>query len=361
MKKIVITAGGTGGHILPGLRIARECLHRGYEVTWIGAKGGLEEQIVTDNRIKTHFVDVRGLKGKNIIEQFKSIGLFTISLFKVTSLLRSIKPDYVIGFGGYASSSTGMACALLRIPLVLHEQNSVIGFTNSLLCRLSKLNIESFPNTFPKTKSKNTLMLGNPIEPFLKEKQSSKQDTAIKILILGGSRGAKLINETLPSVIQRFLDANPSYFERLEINHQCGDKWFIDTKSYYANFKCKYNVFGFMPDLDNVIESSDLIISRSGALTVSETCYFGKPSIQIPLPTAIYNHQLKNAEYLMKADAAVIVEQNDKEFQDKLFSEMSKLVLNQELRENMGKNAHSLQIYAEPQNWLSGLEAFLLQ
>ena len=293
-KKVAILAVGTGGHIFPALAVAKELQKNGVDILWIGTKSGMENKIVPEHNIEINQIDAIGVRGKNPIKVFLSIFKLFQAFLKSYQILKNNKPDAVLGMGGYVSGIAGLAAFLRGIPIIIQEQNAVPGTANKLISKVCNKVFQAFHGTFPiKLKP---ITSGNPV--FVKTLKKAKNNPDFNLLILGGSLGAKPINDV---VIH--LDNN------INILHQTGDMHINSVKKSHLNKSAK--VVGFIDDMSKAYQWADIVISRAGAMTVSELMLTGTPAILIPLPHAIDNHQFYNAKILSDKGAAILIEQKD--------------------------------------------------
>lgn len=302
-------AGGTGGHVFPGLACAHYFREQGVEVHWLGTENSFEAKIVPEANISFHAIQIGGLRGKGI----KTLVLAPFGIFKAIrqarQVIQKIKPDVVIGMGGYASGPGGVASWLLGIPLVIHEQNAKAGFTNRLLSHVAKRVLQGFPNAFQA--SAKVMTIGNPVRREIEEvpapeERLPKDHRPLRLLVLGGSLGAKAINEMVPGSLA-LMDAD----HRPEVFHQTGEKLFAETEKIYAAKGLNVNLVPFVKDMANVYAWADVVLCRAGALTVAELCTVGLGAIFVPFPHAVDDHQTANAEYMVKNNAAICVQQRD--------------------------------------------------
>ncbi|NNM60210.1 MAG: undecaprenyldiphospho-muramoylpentapeptide beta-N-acetylglucosaminyltransferase [Legionellales bacterium] len=323
MKKIMIAAAGTGGHIFPGLAVAQVFLNQGDEVVWVGTEQGLENKLVPAQGIKLLKISMQGLRGKGLLRVLMAPYLLMQGIVAARKLIQQEQPDLVLGMGGYVSAPVGIAAKLCGVPLVIHEQNAITGMANKLLSKIANRVCESFPKTFPA--AQNAVYTGNPVRTSIaavKTKHLAKPfdpTQPLRLLVLGGSLGARAINEVIPGLLNLYSSA-----EKLEIWHQTGAKDFEAVKTQYAKEnKHPFKLVEFIDDVDSAYSWADLIICRAGATTVAELATVGLPAILIPLPTAVDDHQTANARNLVKQGSAVILPQN----------ELSSARLSQEIRE----------------------------
>lgn len=316
-------AGGTGGHIFPALAVAKRLQQQGHVVHWLGSKGGMESGIAITHAIPIHFVNIGGIRGKGLGTKLLAPWRLYVALLQSLAIIWRFKPDVVLGMGGYVTGPAGLASWLLRKRLVIHEQNAIAGMTNQILAHFSYKVLEGFADSFPKKVA--TQVTGNPVrEDFSKllppNKRSPRDVTnGLKILIIGGSGGARTLNNVIPQLLSNW----PANIAQPTIWHQAGNKHIHDAKLAYeacgvtvaANgaqaMPGQVKLVAFIQDMPSAYAWADVIICRSGALTVAEIAAAGVASILIPYPYAVDDHQTKNAQYLANADAAIIIQEKD--------------------------------------------------
>ena len=301
--KILIIAGGTGGHIFPALTVAEKLQSQGVAIEWLGAEVGMERQLV-GNRYPIYFLPIKALRGKRFLAKCAAPFRIAYSIFLAYRLIKKINPDAVLGMGGYASGPGGVAAWLRRIPLVIHEQNAKAGLTNRLLSRIATTILQAFPQAF--LNNARAMTVGNPVrENILTVMPEKKFDdhTPRHILVLGGSQGAQSINQ----LITQWL-AQANYSMPLIFWHQTGQRDFELVKNGYANHSgALYRVMPFIDNMQEAYAWADAVICRAGALTVSELAAAGVPGIFIPYPYAADDHQRANALFLVNAQAGVMI------------------------------------------------------
>lgn len=303
-KRIVIMAGGTGGHIFPALAVAQFLQNQGWQVSWLGTKAGLESRVIPEAGIEIDWLSVSGLRGKGILSKIAAIFKLAKSCAEARKILKQRKPDVVLGMGGFVAAPGGLMAKMLKIPLIIHEQNRVVGTTNRLLAFCAVKVLQGFPNSFaPKF---NAICTGNPLrESFVDSiKQTNSDNEVLKILIVGGSQGAKALNENVPNAI--FLLKNA-----VQVRHQTGAAMQNEVAETYKKLNLNAEANAFIDDMAAAYLWADLIICRAGAMTVSEVAAMGIPAIFIPLPNAIDDHQTANAKYLTESGAAILLKQSD--------------------------------------------------
>lgn len=308
---VLVTAGGTGGHVYPALAVALELLARGYRVEWVGTRAGLEHRVVPAAGITLHCLPVQGIRGKSAWHRLRAVfSLLRAQLGALWLLLRR-RPACVVGMGGYAAGPAGMAAWLLRKPLLIHEQNAVAGTTNRMLSRFARRVMGAFPGAFPG--GLDYRVVGNPLRRELIEAGSRAGydydgRRPLRLLVLGGSLGAQPINEVLPGMVRRL---NRDGGAALQIWHQAGEAHYDALRRRYADMLGEdIRVAPFIEDMAAAYQWADLVLCRAGALTVSELAVMGRPSILVPLPHAIDDHQTANARSLTARGAALVMLQS---------------------------------------------------
>lgn len=318
----LVMAGGTGGHIFPAMATAEKLQEQGVDVQWLGSRNGMEADLIPKAGIEFHSIDVKGLRGKGKLSLLLAPFKLLMALFQALAVVRRVNPDVVLGMGGFASGPGGLAAWILRKPLIIHEQNAVAGMTNKSLSKLATKVLEAFENAFPSSVTTETI--GNPIRGNILGMESPQQrlvgrEGKIRLLVVGGSLGAKAINDLVPEVLAEI----PSEL-RPEVWHQAGKRNIEETLQHYEMFgveNCK--VVPFIEAMDEAYGWADLVICRAGALTVSEISIAGVASIMVPFPHAVDDHQTKNAGYLADHGAAILIQQKEltKERLKKLLTE----------------------------------------
>lgn len=308
LKRVLIMAGGTGGHVFPGLALARHLSANGVEVHWLGTMNGLESRLVPAENIPLHFISIQGLRGKGLKSLLSAPLKLLIALKQSLSVIRKIKPDIVIGMGGFASGPGGVACWLLRCPLIIHEQNAKPGFTNKILSRFSRRILEGFPDAFKQ--EARVMVVGNPvreeIEHLSPPDPSHIVNTPFRLLVIGGSLGAQGLNEIVPRALLQ-LPENL----RPEILHQTGEKHFAATKGNYESAGIKANLQPFINDMAGAYSWANMVLCRAGASTIAELCTAGLGAILVPYPYATDDHQTANADFMVKHGAGLCVSQTE--------------------------------------------------
>ncbi|MBA1188872.1 undecaprenyldiphospho-muramoylpentapeptide beta-N-acetylglucosaminyltransferase [Pseudomonas entomophila] len=303
-KSVLIMAGGTGGHVFPALACAREFQARGYRVHWLGTPRGIENELVPQAGLPLHLIQVTGLRGKGKLSLLKAPLTLVKAVAQARRIIRQVKPVCVLGFGGYVTGPGGVAARLCGVPLVIHEQNARAGTANRLLAPLAARVCEAFPETFPPSEKRRTT--GNPVraELFLNDSRAPLAGRRARLLVLGGSLGAEPLNVLLPQALAEVPgDVRPEVF------HQAGRQHAAITAERYRQAGLEAQVEPFIKDMAQAYGWADLVVCRSGALTVSELAAAGLPSMLVPLPHAIDDHQTHNAHYLAREGAAFLMPQ----------------------------------------------------
>jgi len=303
-KTILVMAGGTGGHVFPALAVAQSLAEKGWQVSWLGTQKGLESKVVPAHDIAIDWLSVAGVRGKGGLSKIKAAFMLVKACFQALTILRKRRPNVVLGMGGFVAGPGGLMAKLLGIPLVIHEQNRVPGTTNRMLAKIANQVLEAFPNSFKA--AVNAKCTGNPLRKAflnLPEKQGQTASQGINILVVGGSQGAQILNEIVPEAAAMLKDAH--------IRHQTGVAMFEQVQNRYKTLAVEAQVKAFIDDMVAAYQWADLVICRSGAMTVSELAAVGVPAILIPLPHAIDDHQTANARYLADAGAGLILLQRD--------------------------------------------------
>lgn len=308
-RRVLIMAGGTGGHVFPALATADELRAQGIAVEWLGTAAGIEAEVVPKADIPLHCIEVRGVRGKGRLHQLLAPFGLLLALWQAFRVLRQVRPDAVLGMGGFASGPGGLMAWLLRTPLLIHEQNAVAGTTNRILARFATRVLQAFPGAF---KGENRgAVIGNPVRgPILQlappEQRFAGREGPLRLLVVGGSLGAQAINELLPQTLAQ-LPAE----QRPEVWHQSGRRNLDSTQAAYRAAGVEAKVAPFIERMDEAYAWADLVICRAGALTVSELAIAGVASILVPLPHAIDDHQSANAGFLSAAGAGIRVAQSE--------------------------------------------------
>ncbi|HYQ40291.1 MAG TPA: undecaprenyldiphospho-muramoylpentapeptide beta-N-acetylglucosaminyltransferase [Pseudomonas sp.] len=333
---VLIMAGGTGGHVFPALACAREFQARGYAVHWLGTPRGIENELVPQAGLPLHRIEMSGLRGKGLLSLLKAPFLLAKALWQARRVLRELQPVCVLGMGGFVTGPGGWAARLAGVPLIIHEQNAVAGTANRSLVPFASRVCEAFPDTFAASAKRRTT--GNPVreELFLETPRQSLARRQARLLVLGGSLGAEPLNKLLPAALAQV----PGEL-RPQVYHQAGKQHAEVTAERYREVGVEAEVVPFIRDMARVYAWADLVICRAGALTVSELAAAGLPSLLIPLPHAIDDHQTRNAEYLAKAGAAVLLPQHATDAAA-LAAQLTEVLMHSEKLAAMGATARRL-------------------
>ncbi|PCI18797.1 MAG: undecaprenyldiphospho-muramoylpentapeptide beta-N-acetylglucosaminyltransferase [Piscirickettsiaceae bacterium] len=332
--RVMIMAGGTGGHVFPGLAVAEQLVSAGHTVSWLGTRKGIEARLVPEAGIAIDWLSVSGLRGKGLMSVLLAPLMLIKACWQASAIIRKRQPDVVLGFGGFASGPGGLMSWLHRRPLVIHEQNRVPGTTNRLLKGLATSVLEAFPGSF--SADVHAICTGNPLRASLKPKLTKAESVACNILVLGGSLGASVLNEVVPEALQIVQKR-----KQINVIHQAGSKTLDAAKRQYKKMTVEADVCAFIDDMQKVYSWADIVICRAGAMTVSEVSVMGLPAILVPLPGAIDDHQTKNAQYLSTQGAAVLIPQKEL-LATALAKQLIELVENPKALSQMAKKATQL-------------------
>lgn len=304
-KVVLMMAGGTGGHVFPALAVAHELKSEGYEVHWLGTKVGIEADLVPANGFPLHTIDIAGLRGKGKFGLALAPFRIIKAVWQALSIIRSVKPLAVMGLGGYATGPGGVAAWLKGIPLLIHEQNAFAGMTNRLLQKIAAVSMQAFPGALA-----GALVTGNPVRKDVVNLPSPSDrefhSGNLRVLVVGGSLGAVALNNSVFEAMQR-LPEN----ERPELRHQAGKRNIDEVAAKYEEANIQAEVTAFIDDMSAAYEWADLVVCRSGALTVSEIAAAGVAAVFVPFPFAVDDHQTANAQYLQREGAAIIRQQSE--------------------------------------------------
>ncbi len=305
---VLIMAGGTGGHVYPALAVAEALRARGTEIAWLGVHKGLEATVVPRAGIPLHFLRVGGLRGKGVARWLSSMWLL-LPLLQSMRLINRLKPHAVLGMGGFVAGPGGLAAWLMRKPLLIHEQNAVPGLTNRVLARFARRVMEAFPGAFaPRIGAVHT---GNPVRSEIAampapETRGVGRRARVRLLVLGGSQGARVLNERVPAALGVLPD--PGVFE---VWHQTGTRNLGDAEACYRAARLDVTPVAYIEDMAAAYGWADLVVCRSGAMTVSELAAAGIAAILVPFPHAVADEQTLNARYLANVGAALLVAERD--------------------------------------------------
>lgn len=304
---VLIMAGGTGGHVFPALAIALALKEKGFQIEWLGTKRGLEAEIVPKHGIPLHFVRVGGLRGKGFITRLTAPFQLFYALCQSLKIIHRLKPKFVLGMGGFASGPGGLAAWLLRVPLIIHEQNAIAGVTNRILSRFATKVLAGFPGSFKKNQA---IFTGNPVRSELlclkkPEDRLKERQGPLRLLILGGSQGSIALNQLCPEALALIPVENRPF-----VKHQAGKGNNEKTEQAYKEANVLASVDAFILNMAETYAWADLVICRSGALTVAELAAVGLGSILVPFPFAVDDHQTQNGKFLEQNGAAELIPQS---------------------------------------------------
>lgn len=305
-KTLLVMAGGTGGHVFPGLAVADLLKSRGWHVVWMGSPEGMENKLVRARGYEMAWVRFGALRGKGLLRKLLLPINLLSGFWQAARAIRRVKPDVVLGMGGYISFPGGMMAALLGRPLVIHEQNSVAGLANRVLARVADRVLCGFPDALP-----NSSYTGNPVRPEIAQmpapaERFAGREPTLRLLVLGGSLGAAALNEVLPQGLAMLAEE-----ERPHVVHQAGEKHLEQLQKSYDAAGIPAHCVAFIDNMAGAYEWADLVVCRAGALTVAELSAAGVPGILVPFPHAVDDHQTGNARFLSQAGGAVLLPQKE--------------------------------------------------
>lgn len=307
----MMMAAGTGGHVFPALAVAKELQQQGIQVSWLATPTGMENRLLKNHDIPIYQIDIQGVRGNGAVRKLLAPFKILKATLSAMRYMKQLKVDAVAGFGGYVAGPGGLAARALGIPVIIHEQNAIAGFTNTQLSRIAKKVCQAFPNTF--AESAKIVTTGNPVRkeiteilsPSWRYQEREKAGLPLRILIVGGSLGAQALNERVPEALKQLNVP-------LNVYHQCGQNHADTTQARYADKPASLHVEvqPFIEDMAKAYSDTDLIICRAGALTVTEIANAGVAAVFVPLPSAVDDHQTANAKFLANSGAAKICPQS---------------------------------------------------
>ncbi len=353
-KPILVMAGGTGGHVYPALAVARALQDEDQSIVWLGTHRGLESRVIPAAGIDIEWINIKGLRRKGVLALVVAPFQLAWALMQAVGVIWRRRPSAVLGMGGFVAGPGGLAAWLTRRPLVIHEQNAAAGLTNRLLARLARVVLQAFPGSFNSSVRAETV--GNPVRTDIAAVappsiRYSERQGPLRVLVVGGSQGALALNLTVPQALAKLPAA-----ERPLVRHQCGENTIDQARAAYAEHEVDVDLHAFIEDMAQAYAWADLVVCRSGALTVAELCAVGLPALFVPYPGAVDDHQTANARPLADAGAAVIIDE----------SMLSPTVLADQLREWLGtreelrKKAETARSLAKP-NALARITELCLQ
>ena len=334
---VLILAGGTGGHIFPGLAVAQALRAHDVPVVWLGSAGGMETRLVPQAGISIETISVSGLRGKGVATLLKAPFLLVRSIWQALAVLRRLQPRAVLSFGGFAAGPGGLGAWLLGRPLLVHEQNRAPGLTNRVLARFARRVLCGFPGAFP---GRDAETVGNPVRPEIAAVAApgarfAGRSGPVRLLVLGGSQGANSLNVSLPKMLARLPEA-----QRPSVRHQCGERHAQKCRDVYAGAGVSASVEPFIADMAEAYGWADLVVCRAGALTLAELCAAGVGAVLVPFPNAVDDHQTRNAESLVERGAARLVPEGEG-FEDRLFAAVSPVLADATTRLAMAEAARA--------------------
>lgn len=307
----MMMAAGTGGHVFPALAVAKELQQQGIQVSWLATPTGMENRLLKNHNIPIYQIDIQGVRGNGAVRKLLAPFKILKATLSAMRYMKQLKVDAVAGFGGYVAGPGGLAARALGIPVIIHEQNAIAGFTNTQLSRIAKKVCQAFPGTF--AESAKIVTTGNPVRkeiteilsPSWRYQEREKAGLPLRVLIVGGSLGAQALNERVPEALKQLNVP-------LNVYHQCGQNHAEATRARYADkpASLQVKVQPFIEDMAKAYADADLIICRAGALTVTEIATAGVAAVFVPLPSAVDDHQTANARFLAKSGAAKICPQS---------------------------------------------------
>lgn len=336
-RTILIMAGGTGGHIMPGLAVADVLRAQGWQVAWLGAPSSMEAELVPRQGYEMAWVNFSGLRGKGLLRMLLLPFMLLRALGQSAAAILRYRPDVVLGMGGYITFPGGLMAALLRRPLVIHEQNSIAGLSNKVLARIAQKVLSGFPDVLP-----NAVWCGNPVRSNIAglpapQTRYAARSGKLNVLVVGGSLGAKALNEALPQALALLPQD-----ERPNMLHQTGNKHYAAVQQLYRQAEVQADIRPFLDDMASSYANADVVICRAGALTIAELAVAGVASILVPFPFAVDDHQTHNARFLSEHGAALLLSQTE------LSAEKLAQLLRELSREKLSAMAQQARALAKP-------------
>lgn len=306
VRPVMILAGGTGGHIFPGIAVARALRERDVPVVWMGSAGGMETRLVPQHQIAIDTLKIGGLRGKGTMALLTAPFRLARALFDAIAIVRRQQPRSVLSMGGFAAGPGGIAAWMLRRPLIVHEANRAPGFTNRVLAKFARRVLCGFPGSRLGTRDE---IVGNPVRAEVAalpapERRFAGRGDALRVLVLGGSQGARALNTAVPRALATLTD------RRVDVRHQCGQTLIAEAQAAYAQAGVSASIEPFIQDMASAYGWADLVICRAGAMTLAEVCAAGVGALLVPFPAAVDDHQTRNAEYLVERGAARLLPQH---------------------------------------------------
>jgi UDP-N-acetylglucosamine--N-acetylmuramyl-(pentapeptide) pyrophosphoryl-undecaprenol N-acetylglucosamine transferase len=309
-RTILIMAGGTGGHVFPGLAVAHYLKALGWRIVWLGTKAGMELKLVPQSGYETEVIDFYGLRGKRLNTWLMLPLRLLHAFWQSIGIIRRVKPDVVLGMGGYPAFPGGMMACLLNKPLIIHEQNSLPGLTNKILAKLADKIMLGFPHAIS-AESGKAVFSGNPVRSEIARIEAPNErflerQGKLKLLVVGGSLGAQTLNAIVPEALKLMAESL-----RPIVVHQTGAIHLHSVEKKYADLQLEGELLAFIDDMDKRYAACDVVLCRAGALTIAELSVAGVASLLVPYPYAVDDHQTSNAKFLSSQGAAVLIPQHE--------------------------------------------------
>jgi UDP-N-acetylglucosamine--N-acetylmuramyl-(pentapeptide) pyrophosphoryl-undecaprenol N-acetylglucosamine transferase len=320
-RPVMIAAGGTGGHVFPGLAVAMKLRDQNIPVIWVGTERGIESRVVPEWGVPLKLIKVTSLRGRGLLSTLRSGLNLVMAIVRSLQILLTVRPRVVLGMGGYVAGPVCLAARVTGCRMMVHEQNAVAGFTNRMLKRVANRVMEAMPGTFNNNAA--AVFTGNPVRADIlavqpPEDRMADRGATVNVLVIGGSQGARALNEMVPAAMQQVSGA-------LNIKHQAGGNLLQATRSSYDAVDHNVEVSAFIDDMAAAYAWADLIICRAGAMTVAEVAAVGLAAVFIPFPSAVDDHQTANGRYLVDAGAAVLMQESALTV-DKLAAQINELI-----------------------------------
>ncbi len=344
--RVYVMAGGTGGHVIPALAVARALTERGYAVRWMGTERGIESRLVPDAGYPLDYLPIGGIRGKGWATRLAAPFALLRAVWAAARLLRRERPVLVIGMGGFAAGPGGLAAWLLRRPLVIHEQNAIAGMTNRVLSRLARVTLAAYPKAFGRPLP-DAQVVGNPVRRDIAalpapEVRLANREGPVRVLVLGGSLGARALNESVPQALARVSGSIA-----LDIRHQAGPRNLDEARAHYEEAAwgegSRHEVIGFIDDMAEAFGWADFVIARAGAMTVAEIAAAGIGALFIPFPHAVDDHQRHNAAWLVDQGAARLLDQRDADV-ERIAGLLGEVLADRALLEGMAVRARAVAV-----------------
>jgi UDP-N-acetylglucosamine--N-acetylmuramyl-(pentapeptide) pyrophosphoryl-undecaprenol N-acetylglucosamine transferase len=350
--KLLIAAGGTGGHIFPGIAVAEAFVARpGNEAVFTGTRYGLEERLIPASGFRLMKIEARPFAGRSWAAKIGTLLVLARGVIQARRVIRSERPDAILGMGGFTCVPVLLAGLYLRIPCFIHEQNLSPGMANKLLAGRVRATFVSFGETARYLNAKNVVRTGNPIRKSMRGMREEKRDTNFNVFVFGGSRGAKSINDGVLSLLP-YLEA----YRRTAIYHQTGNEDFGRMQAAYKGSSTMHEVFPFTNEMEKYYNLADVVVSRAGASTIFELSYFRRPAILVPYPFSAGDHQWKNASHVESVGGGYVI--GNSEFSgERLYRVLTELRENPDELARMGENIGSIYVADAEERVVGGIEA----